>query len=127
LAGSFAGAELGVVFSGAAVFAGAAALTLAFAGTELVFASAGTSAGASGLPDSTETLPVIAGMEISNADTKNRVAAAMVNFESTVAVPRGPKAELEILLVNNAPASVFTRLQQNSGNEDNAGRKKDRV
>ena len=107
LAGSFAGAELEAVFSGTAVFAGAAAFTLALAGAELVLVSAGASAGASGFPDSTETLPVIAGMEISNAETKNIVAAAMVNFESTVAVPRGPKAELEILLVNNAPASVL--------------------
>ncbi len=31
----------------------------------------------------------------------------MVIFDKTVAVPRGPKAELEILLVKSAPASVF--------------------
>ena len=34
-------------------------------------------------------------------------AATIVIFESTEAVPRGPNAALEILLVNSAPASVF--------------------
>ncbi len=31
----------------------------------------------------------------------------MVIFDKIEAVPLGPKAELETLLVNNAPASVF--------------------
>lgn len=31
----------------------------------------------------------------------------MVSFDKTEAVPRGPNAELETLLVNNAPASVL--------------------
>ena len=35
------------------------------------------------------------------------VAATIVIFASTDAVPRGPKAVFEILLVNSAPASVF--------------------
>ena len=52
-------------------------------------------------------LPLNAGIEISKAESMNRIAAAMVNFESTEAVPRGPNAALETLLVNNAPASVL--------------------
>jgi len=55
----------------------------------------------------TEILPLNAGIEIKSADSMNTIAAAMVNFESTEAVPRGPKAALETLLVNNAPASVL--------------------
>jgi hypothetical protein len=35
------------------------------------------------------------------------VAAAIVIFDKIVAVPRGPKAALETLLVKSAPASVF--------------------
>ena len=41
------------------------------------------------------------------ADSMNIIAAAIVSFESTEAVPRGPNAALETLLVNNAPASVL--------------------
>jgi len=52
-------------------------------------------------------LPLNAGIEIKSADSMNTIAAAMVSFESTEAVPRGPKAALETLLVNNAPASVL--------------------
>jgi len=109
LAGAFAG---GAVFD-SAVFAGAAALALAsgaafvFAAGTLVFAFAGASAGASGLADRTETLPLNAGIEISSAERKKTMAATIVNFERTVAVPRGPNAELEILLVKSAPASVL--------------------
>ena len=77
------------------------------AGAELVFVSAGASAGVSGFAESTETLPVIAGIEINKADRKKAVAAPIVNFDKTVAVPRGPKAELDMLLVNRAPASVL--------------------
>jgi hypothetical protein len=96
-----AGAAAFVFATGAAVFA-LASLTFAFA-------SAGTtdSAGASSLLCSTETLPLSAGIEISNADTIKNAAAAIVNFERTDAVPRGPNAALETLLVNKAPASVF--------------------
>ena len=68
---------------------------------------AGDSAGASGLLESTDTLPVNAGMDNRSADTIKIAAAAMVIFESTVAVPRGLNAELETWLVNKAPASVF--------------------
>ena len=57
--------------------------------------------------DKTETLPVNAGIARSRADSINVVAATIVTFDSTVAVPRGLKAELDTLLVNNAPASVL--------------------
>ena len=72
--------------------------------------SAGASAGLSAdtsAPLRTETFPVNAGIESIRADSMNTIAATMVNFESTDAVPRGPKAALETLLVNKAPASVF--------------------
>ena len=42
-----------------------------------------------------------------SADSINTIAAAIVIFESTDAVPRGPNAALETLLVNKAPASVL--------------------
>jgi hypothetical protein len=65
------------------------------------------SAGASGFADKTETLPVNAGIAIISADNINAVAAPIVTFDSTVAVPRGLKAVLETLLVKSAPASVL--------------------
>lgn len=55
----------------------------------------------------TETLPFRAGIESISAESIKSVAAMIVVFDKTVAVPREPKALLEILLVNNAPASVF--------------------
>ena len=61
----------------------------------------------SGLLLSTETLPVNAGIESNNAESMNIAAAKIVNFDRTVAVPRGASAELETLLVNKAPASVL--------------------
>jgi hypothetical protein len=64
-------------------------------------------AGASGFDERTETFPFIAGIEISKAIRKKTTAAPIVSFDSTVAVPRGPNAELDILLVNRAPASVL--------------------
>jgi hypothetical protein len=117
------------LFAGASVFAGAA--ELAFEGTanasagfasagNAAFASAGSaalafvsapfgseSAGVSTAVLSTEMLPLSAGIEIINADSINTTAATIVIFERTVAVPRGPNALLETLLVNSAPASVF--------------------
>ena len=105
----FAGAFAGTAFTGS-VFAAAGTAAFAsavFAGAVLVFVSAGAWAGVSGLAESTDTLPVIAGIEISNAERKNAVAAAIVSLDNTVAVPRGPKAALDILLVNRAPASVL--------------------
>ena len=56
---------------------------------------------------STETPPRRAGSEIRNAETMNTDAATIVIFARIVAVPRGLKAELEILLVKSAPASVL--------------------
>jgi hypothetical protein len=64
-------------------------------------------AGTSGLLCKTDRPPVMPGIEINNAEIIKTAAAPIVNFDKTVAVPRGPKAELEMLLVNNAPASVF--------------------
>ena len=69
--------------------------------------SAGASAGISELPDNTDMFPLNAGIEINNADNMNTIAAAIVSFDKTEAVPRGPNAALETLLVNNAPASVL--------------------
>ncbi len=70
-------------------------------------ASAVVSIGASGLLDKTDTFPVKAGIARNSADNMNVVAAAIVSFDNTVAVPRGLKAVLDTLLVNNAPASVL--------------------
>jgi hypothetical protein len=72
-----------------------------------VFALADASAGVSGFAERTETFPFIAGIEIISAERKKTIAAPIVSFDKMVAVPRGPNAELEILLVKSAPASVF--------------------
>jgi hypothetical protein len=79
---------------------------------EFVSVKAGTAsvagAGASSPTVSrTETPPCNAGSEIRNATIMKTVAATIVIFDSTEAVPRGPKAAEETLLVNKAPASVF--------------------
>ncbi len=110
----FAGTLVDAAFDAGATFAagGTATLALASAGdATLAFESAAfvtvSSAGVSGLLVSTETLPVSAGIERNSADSINNVAAAIVTFESIVAVPRGARAELETLLVNKAPASVL--------------------
>jgi len=95
----------GAADSGAAVFAaGAAGSALAF---EFPAVEAGASAGVSGFAESTETFPLNAGIEISNAEIIKTTAATIVIFDRIVVVPRGVNAELEILLVNNAPASVL--------------------
>lgn len=100
--------------AGAAAFAlasGSAAFTLASAaGAEFVFefaVDAGASAGVSGFAERTETLPLNAGIDMSNAEIINTTAAAIVILERIVVVPRGVNAELEILLVKSAPASVL--------------------
>lgn len=91
-----------------AVFAGAVVSTLAFVFKSLiggvVTASEGISAGLFAI---TDEIPEIAGSEINNAESIKRTAAAMVSFDKTVCVPRGPKAFPEILLVKSAPASVL--------------------
>jgi hypothetical protein len=74
---------------------------------EFVFEAAGDSAGVSGTELRTEVPPLNAGIDIRRADSMKIAAAAIVIFDSTVAVPLGPNALLEILLVNNAPASVL--------------------
>src|SRR6266516_7759717 len=59
-------------------------------------------------PDrNTERDPVIAGCESINAISMNAIAAPIVIFARMLAVPRGPNAVLETLLLNNAPASDF--------------------
>ena len=70
-------------------------------------ASVVSSTGISSAPDKTDTPPLSAGIEISNALIIKTIAAAIVSFDRTDAVPRGPKAALDTLLVNNAPASVL--------------------
>lgn len=84
----------------AAVFALAGAVCSPAAG-----ASVDSSTGA--FPLRTEMLPVNAGIANSSADNMNVTAAAIVSFDRTEAVPRGPKAALETLLVKRAPASVL--------------------
>ena len=68
---------------------------------------AGASVGVSPTLCRTDTLPCNAGMEIINAVSIKTLAATIVIRPSTDAVPRGPKAVFEILLVNKAPASVL--------------------
>lgn len=117
-----------LLFAGAALAAG----TAEFVGAAVLFVSpivmvcslpgpivasatgvpAGVGAGVasvagSSLPDSTETFPLNAGIEINRAEIINTIAAPIVNFPRTDAVPRGANALLETLLVNRAPASVL--------------------
>jgi len=121
----FASAVFALAFEGAAafefisIFAGA--VTFAFA----VFASVATFvfasiavfafdpiAGATGSLTSpvvckTEIFPVRAGIESKSAESIKQVAAIIVNFDRTLAAPRGVNAVLETLLVKSAPASVL--------------------
>ena len=101
--------EFELASAGAAVFELASDDDAVFVFASAVFASieAGASAGVSGLLFKTETFPVKAGIANNNADNINKVAALIVTFDKTVAVPRGLNAELETLLVNKAPASVL--------------------
>ena len=107
-AGIFAAGKLLALVSatGIAAFASGASL-FALGAAVLLFASAGDSSGASGLLERTEIFPVRAGMARNRADNINTVAAPIVTFERTVAVPRGLNAVLDTLLVNKAPASVL--------------------
>jgi hypothetical protein len=70
-------------------------------------AGAGDSVGAAVVVSSTERCPVIAGCASRKAESIKTTAAPMVIFDKTFNVPRGPKAVLEMLLVNNAPASAL--------------------
>jgi hypothetical protein len=56
---------------------------------------------------STERDPVIAGCESIKAISMKATAAPIEIFARMLAVPRGPKAVLETLLVNSAPASAL--------------------
>ena len=107
----FTGAAGGAATGAVAVFefaSGAAVFELASAVFVFALASAGAVTGASAaVVDRTEISPVRAGIEISRAESIKPTAAAIVIFDSTVCVPRGLKAELEILLVKSAPASVL--------------------
>ena len=78
--------------------------------TLAVFASVATdftSAALSVVVCKTEIFPIIAGNDSKSAETINVIAAPIVIRDKTDCVPRGPKAVLETLLVNNAPASVL--------------------
>jgi hypothetical protein len=79
----------------------------AFASTFEFVEVAGAVSVVSGLLERTDTPPFNAGIASISADSMKTVAAIIVVFDKTVAVPRVPKALLEMLLVNNAPASVF--------------------
>ena len=103
---AFAGTALPGAAAVLALASAAGAAVLAFASAVFVFASV-VVAGASGLLLRTDVLPVKAGIASSRADSINVVAAVIVTFDNTVAVPRGLKAELDTLLVNKAPASVL--------------------
>jgi len=91
------------------VFKSPAGATFASVGgtAAFVLVSAGASAGVSPTVCKTDTLPCKAGIEIINADSIKTVAATIVIFANTEAVPRGPNAVFEMLLVNSAPASVL--------------------
>jgi len=123
------------LFAGAFVFAAGAEFVVAFASDENEFvagvsinalfvssvamfefagpvcsSAAGASAGASvevSPAFNTETLPLNAGIEINKAVSMKTIDAAIVNFDKTEAVPRGPNAALDTLLVKSAPASVL--------------------
>ena len=71
-------------------------------------AGVGVAAGAdSGVVSSTEREPVSEGSANAKAININAAAAPIVIFANRLAVPRGPKAVLDTLLENNAPASDF--------------------
>ncbi len=127
VAGAFAAGAAGAAFAGGTI---ALAFVSAAGAAVLAFASAAgamlsvLAAGASGLLLSTETLPVKAGIASSRADNINVDAAVIVTFDNTVAVPRGAKAELETLLVNNAPASVLPGCSKTAATRTRHERKK---
>ena len=99
---SVAGVSISAPLSGWVFAAGGGTFASALAVFEFV-----ESTGASGLLFKTEMLPVNAGIASNKAESMKSVAAPIVTFDKTVAVPRGANAELDTLLVNNAPASVL--------------------
>jgi hypothetical protein len=78
-----------------AVFALASVLALAFCSVVI----------APPVVSKTERVPVTNGWDNKKANNMNAKAAPIVIFAKIVCVPRGPKALLETLLVNKAPAS----------------------
>jgi len=93
----------------AAATLGAAAGTAADEVGRGVGTGVGVAAGACvGSPDcSTELVPVMNGSDRHRANNMNAAAAPIVIFDSSVCVPRGPKAVLDTELENNAPASAL--------------------
>ena len=65
----------------------------------------GAGVGSAGASCKTERVPVSPGKDSIRATSMKRAAAPMVILASSVCVPRGPKAVLETLLENSAPAS----------------------
>ncbi len=66
--------------------------------------AAGTGVASGAVVCKTERDPVTPGSDSINAMSMNAAAAPMVILESTLAVPRGPKAVLETLLEKRSPA-----------------------
>ena len=98
-----------VVFDSTGAFAGCSVFVFAAGCSVFVFV-AGVVVSVeedSEVVDKTETSPVKAGIASISAESIKTVAAPIVTFERTVAVPRGPNAALETLLVKSAPASVL--------------------
>ena len=60
-----------------------------------------------GVDDNTDREPLNIGKPSINAININAAAAPIVIFASKLAVPRGPKAVLESVFENNAPASAL--------------------
>ena len=87
-----------IVKDGAGDAAGAVASTLGLGD------AAGTGVASGAVVCKTERDPVTPGSDNINAMSMNAAAAPMVILESTLAVPRGPKAVLETLLENRSPA-----------------------
>ena len=65
----------------------------------------GLATGAAGADDNTEREPVKIGKPSASAISMNAAAAPIVIFASRLAVPRGPKAVLDKVFENKAPAS----------------------
>jgi hypothetical protein len=92
----------------AALFAGATVLAVgAFAAVFELASAAGVGVAVASIPVDCriEVFPLSAGIAKRSAQSINVTAAPIVIRESIEAVPRGPKAVLETLLVKSAPAS----------------------
>ena len=65
----------------------------------------GLATGAAGAEDNTDREPLRIGKPSASAISMNAAAAPIVIFANKLAVPRGPKAVLDNVFENNAPAS----------------------